>query len=91
MFISRKVLILLEKKLKNDIDVVNSAVAAEGIPSTDQSRDVVRSLIKGCTSFESAFDSIIEAGKKEIEEKQPKSGKKEKINQAQGGLRKAYT
>lgn len=82
---------MLEKKIKNDIDMVNRAMAEEGIPSSDHAKEVMRSVIKGCTSFESTFDRIIEAGKKEEKEIFPKSGKKEKIKISQDNLSKAYT
>lgn len=83
-------LILLEKKLKNAIDAVNSMMRTEGIPATDQTRDVMRSIIKGGTSFENTFDNIIEAGKKENNDQFPKSGKKNEVESLQSDLNNAF-
>lgn len=81
---------MLEKKLKNAIDAVNSVMKAEGTPSTDQTRDIMRSVVKGGTSFENTFDNIIEAGKKENDDQFPKSGKKNEAESLQGDLNKAF-
>ncbi len=56
---------MLEKKIKNDIQTVNGVITAEGMQSSDQGKDVMRNVLTDCTSFENAFDSIIETGKKE--------------------------
>lgn len=62
---------MLEKKIKNAIDTVNRTMAEEGIPSSDQGKDVMRSILKGCTSFEYTFETMIDAGKKEGKEMFP--------------------
>ncbi len=56
---------MLETKLGNDIGKVNEVMTENGIPTSDQGRDVMRSVIKGCTNFENTFDRIIQAGKNE--------------------------
>lgn len=55
--------ILLRKKINNDIDKVNSVLEAEEMPSSDQGKDIMRTVVRGCTSFENSFDDIIKAGK----------------------------
>lgn len=60
--------ILLSKKIDNDINRVNSVMEVEEMPSSDQGKDIMRSLIRGCTSFENSFDDIIKAGKAEGKE-----------------------
>ena len=54
---------MLRKKINNDIDTVNSVMDAEEMPSSDQGKDIMRSVVRGCTSFENTFDDIIKAGK----------------------------
>lgn len=56
---------MLEKKMTKDIRTVNCVMAAEGMQSSDQGKDVMRNVLTDCTSFENSFDNIIEAGKKE--------------------------
>lgn len=81
---------MLEKKLKKDFDAVTTAMKAGGITSTDVSRDVMRSMVKGCTSFENTFDNLIEAGKKEKNDTFPKSGKKNEVNSLESSLNKSF-
>lgn len=77
---------MLEKKLKKDVDILNAVMKAAGMPSTDQSRDIMRSMITDCTSFENTFDKLIEAGKKESKKKFPSSGKKNEADSFQNDL-----
>ncbi len=62
-YFKKGAVILLRKKINNDIDTVNSVMDAEEMPSSDQGKDIMRSVIRGCTSFENTFDDIIKAGK----------------------------
>jgi len=81
---------LLEKKIEKAIRIVNQMMAAEEIRLSDQGKDAVKSVLKGCTSFENTFDKIIEAGKKEVDEIQPKNGTKISIPLPEGRLVKEY-
>lgn len=56
---------MLEKKITNDINTVNLIMMKKEMPTSDQGKDVMRTVVRGCTSFENAFDNIIKIGKKE--------------------------
>jgi len=77
---------LLEKKLKKDIDILSAVMKMAGIQSTDQTKDIMRSMITGCTSFENTFDKLIEAGRQDSKNQFPNSGKKNESDSFQTKL-----
>lgn len=77
---------MLEKKIEKAINYVNKIMATEEIRYSDQGKDAVRNVLRGCTHFENTFDKIIEAGKNEVDESKPKGGKKEKLTLPQNRL-----
>lgn len=56
---------MLEQKLKNAIDQVNDVMTDSEVATSDQGKDVMRSVVRGGTGFENTFDRIIKSGKKE--------------------------
>ncbi len=65
----RTVPIMLEKKLSKAIDVVNGFLSRNQIPCTDQSKDVMRSVLGGSSTFENVFDHTLHAEKQSLDQK----------------------
>lgn len=79
---------MLVKKLNHAIHIVNKVMASEEVRFSDQGKDALKTVLKGGTGFENSFDRIIKAGKKEVDEVQPKNGTKVKAALPLAGLTK---